>query len=268
MIAAREAAQTAWEQKWEHAMAHPGAVVPTGRAPVAVEDSAQIRRARERVQAARARAADPETAPRRGRHRNPDRAPRHQPPRANLTDPDSVLLPTKDGWIQGFNTQFAISADQIILATEATTSPVDITSFSRMIAAAQAAAAALDASDELGTLLFDAGYASDATLTAEGPDRLIALGKSHSVQTAARDNPTSGPPPPQVSARAAMDHRLRTPEGANLYKRRGATVEPGIGNFKKILDRYARRGLPAVASETHLAATVFNLLKIHRSATA
>ena len=117
-------------------------------------------------------------------------------------------------------------------------------------------------------LLFDAGYASDATLTAEGPDRLIALGKSHSVQTAARDNPTSGPPPPQVSARAAMDHRLRTPEGANLYKRRGATVEPGIGNFKKILDRYARRGLPAVASETHLAATVFNLLKIHRSATA
>ena len=43
----------------------PGAVVPTGRAPVAVEDSAQIRRARERVQAARARAADPETAPRR-----------------------------------------------------------------------------------------------------------------------------------------------------------------------------------------------------------
>ena len=65
-----------------------------------------------------------------------------------------------------------------------------------------------------------------------------------------------------------MDHLLRTPQGANLYKRRGATVEPGIGNFKKILDRFSRRGLPAAVSETHLAATVFNLLKIHRCATA
>jgi hypothetical protein len=65
-----------------------------------------------------------------------------------------------------------------------------------------------------------------------------------------------------------MDHRLRTPEGAKLYTRRGATVEPAIGNFKKILDRYSRRGLPAVTSETHLTATVFNLLKIHRASPA
>ncbi len=63
-----------------------------------------------------------------------------------------------------------------------------------------------------------------------------------------------------------MDHRLRTPEGATLYKRRGATVEPGIGNFKKLLDRFSRRGLPAAISETNLAATVFNLLKIYRAA--
>ncbi|MGH3709653.1 MAG: transposase [Pseudonocardiaceae bacterium] len=65
-----------------------------------------------------------------------------------------------------------------------------------------------------------------------------------------------------------MDHRLRTPEGTQLYKHRGATVEPGIGNFKKLLDHYSRRGLAAVTSETHLAATVFNLLKIHRATPA
>jgi hypothetical protein len=63
-----------------------------------------------------------------------------------------------------------------------------------------------------------------------------------------------------------MDHRLRTPDGAALYTRRGATVEPGIGNFKKLLDRFSRRGLTAALSEAHLAATAFNLLKIHRAA--
>jgi len=63
-----------------------------------------------------------------------------------------------------------------------------------------------------------------------------------------------------------MRHRLRTEHGARLYKRRGATVEPGIGNLKKILDRFSRRGLTAATSELHLAATAFNLAKIHRAA--
>jgi hypothetical protein len=51
-----------------------------------------------------------------------------------------------------------------------------------------------------------------------------------------------------------------------LYKRRGATVEPGIGNLKKIIDRFSRRGRDAATSELHLAATAFNLMKIHRAA--
>jgi hypothetical protein len=62
-----------------------------------------------------------------------------------------------------------------------------------------------------------------------------------------------------------MDHRLRTPEGAKLYTRRGATVEPAIGNLQKILDRFSMRGLAAATGELHLACAVFNLLKIHRA---
>ena len=63
-----------------------------------------------------------------------------------------------------------------------------------------------------------------------------------------------------------MEHRLRTAEGVALYKRRGATVEPGIGNLKKIIDRFSRHDRDAAASELHLAATAFNLMKIHRAA--
>jgi len=65
-----------------------------------------------------------------------------------------------------------------------------------------------------------------------------------------------------------MAHRLRTEEGKALYKRRGATVEPVIGNLKKILDRFSRRGLNAAISELQLAATACNLLKICRAAAA
>ncbi|MFI6369276.1 transposase [Nocardia sp. NPDC050630] len=58
---------------------------------------------------------------------------------------------------------------------------------------------------------------------------------------------------------------MRTPEGRALYKRRGATVEPGIGNLKKIIDRFSCRGLSNATSELHLAATAFNLMKVHRA---
>lgn len=267
-IETRVAAQQAWEAAWEHANANPGAPVPRGRAPKPAEESAQVARARARVDRARHRVAHPDTAPRcGGRTPDPDRRGRGDPePRANLTDPDSTIMTTKNGWVQGYNVQFAITADQIILATTVSTNPADIVSYTPMVTAAQQAAAALADPDGIGTLLFDAGYASTATLTEPGPARLIALGKSHSVQTRAREHPTSGPPPPEATAREAMDHRLRTTEGAKLYKRRGATVEPGIGNFKKIIDRFLRRGLDAVTSEAHLGALTFNLLKIHRAA--
>jgi len=43
-------------------------------------------------------------------------------------------------------------------------------------------------------------------------------------------------------------------------------VEPGIGNLKKILPRFSRRGLTAATAELNLAAAAFNLLKIHRHA--
>ena len=64
-----------------------------------------------------------------------------------------------------------------------------------------------------------------------------------------------------------MKHRLRTDSGRALYKRRGATVEPAIGNLKAVLGRFSRRGLNAALGELQLAASAFNLMKIYRAAT-
>lgn len=191
----------------------------------------------------------------------------------NITDPQSRVMPVRRGnWIQGYNLQIAITAEQIIVALSLGQNPVDTDEFIPMMRAVQDIAAQLNGlmrtTDYLiGILLADAGYPSEANLTAPGPDRLIALGKTRAQAKAAKTRPTQGDPPPDASPREAMDHRLRTPEGARLYKRRGATVEPGIGNLKKILSRFSRRGLQAAHSELNLAAAAFNLLKIYRAGT-
>jgi transposase len=285
-LATREAAQDAWERQWEAAAADPSLPLPRGRAPVPADESVQVRRARDRVAKARQRVEHPDTAPRPGGRRTRSqpaptspqaarrgRRGRRDPdkPQANITDPDSAVMPIKNGgWDQAYNAQIAASADHIIVAVDVTTNPADITSYDTMVAKTEQAAADLDATDELGTLLFDTGYCSDETCTRDpdspGPDRLIATGKSRSIRQAARDNPADGPPPADANPRDAMDHRLRTPEGAKLYTRRGATVEPTIGNLQKILDTLSGRGLAAALHETHLAAAVFNLLRLHRTA--
>jgi hypothetical protein len=241
---------------------------PVGRPPVPVEQHPHVLRARRAVEAALAeeptRLEQPTTE-----------TTKTTKPVANTTDPASRLMPTRHGFVQGYNAQFAVTADQVITALQVGQSPNDLAAFVPMMNAAQATADRLHEQTPdpghvigvvIGVVLADAGYASDANLAAPGPDRLIALGKSRDQAEAARVSPAAGAPPPGATARQVMDHRLRTAEGAQLYKRRGATVEPGIGNLKKIIDRFSRRGLDAATSELHLAATAFNIRKIHRAA--
>jgi transposase len=235
---------------------------PMGRPPLPMDEHSRVRRARRVVEAARAAEQAAAAKPGKG----------HALPRdvANTTDPQSRLMPTRKGFIQGYNAQVAVTADQVIVAVQVGQSSNDLASLVPMMEAAQKAASVLhDVTGKeehvIGTVLADAGYCSDANLAAPGPDRLIALSKSRDQSKAAERTPATGPPPPQATPRQAMDHRLRTDEGHRLYKRRGATVEPGIGNLKKVIDRFSRRGLPGVTSELHLAASAFNLMKLHRA---
>lgn len=195
----------------------------------------------------------------------------------NLTDPDSRLMPTSNGWIQGYNCQLAVTDDQIILAVKAVQDTGDVEQLVPMMLAAQVAAELIARhrpepreNDTIGTVVADAGYLSEANLTAAGPDRLIALGKAHAQHQQALELPAYGDPPPAATPREQMAHRLRTAEGNALYKRRGVTVEPVNGHLKDRvgLRTFSRRGLPAVDSELTLAATVANLLKVYRSRTA
>jgi transposase len=251
---------------------------PRGPAPVPVDEYLRVMQAQARVEAAEtvvaAAAASERPVPRRAQPKRCARV-------VNVSDPASRIMKTRKGWVQGYNVQVVATSDQVITALAVTQEPGDVEAFVPMMRAAKTTADRLHAittnPDHLiGTVLADAGYASDTNLRAgytdhphdPGPDRLIALGKSRDAARAARTQPAHGDPPPHADPRQAMDHRLRTPDGAALYKRRGATVEPAIGNLKKILDRFSRRGIHAVTSEAHLAASAFNLLKIYRATLA
>ncbi|GIJ08182.1 hypothetical protein Van01_13960 [Micromonospora andamanensis] len=236
---------------------------PMGAPPVPTEEHSRIIRARRVVAAA-------ETAATAAGNRQ---APAKSLPKtvANITDPDSRVMPTRRGFLQGYNAQVAVTSDHVIAAVDVNRNPNDMGSFVPMMTAAvDAAAAAHQATGspdhQIGLVLADAGYCSNSNLNAPGPDRLIALAKSREQATAALRSPTDGPPPVGATTREAMAHRLRTAEGAKAYKRRGATVEPSIGTLKTILDRFSRRGIAAARSELNLAAAAYNIRKIHTAA--
>jgi transposase len=219
-----------------------------------------LRKARARLAKANARAAAGDGAEQGKRGKGPKRP---GPPRANVTDPDSRLMHGPHGWVQGYNAQAAVSEDGIVLAAEVTQDHNDVRQCQPMLAATQTnmERAAIDAA--LGVVLFDAGYLSEDNLTAAGPDRLIATGKTHHLR---RRPPTEAPPPPDATPAQAMAHRLATDEGRTLYAKRQHTVEPVFGETKHLrgFRRFSRRGLPAVNAEWKLQMTVHNLLKAFR----
>jgi transposase len=188
-------------------------------------------------------------------------APSH-PAQVNLTDPDSGLMPTANGWVQGYNAQAAVNEAGIIVAAEVFSDPNDVQLFGPMIDALADAAAL---TGPVGVVLADAGYNSEANLTCPGPVRLIA---QHNDRTTRQDRrPSSRDPiPPAASPFQVMSHALQTPEGRRLYKQRSWTVEPAFGNLKANLGftRFSRRGRPAANAEWHLITAASNLLKLHR----
>lgn len=266
VLAHAQASRDAYLQR----QADAGGKRPRGRPVVPVEDAAHVRAARRVLEQAIAGLAE-QDSPTHPKKNSSGHGKKPSKPCRNITDPDSRLLPTRNkGWVVGYNAQLAVSEDQIIIAADAVQSPVDNLSFIPMLRAVEQAADLLRSfggTDEVGVILADAGYRSTKNITEPGPERLIATGKRRDDNRRARDEPAVGPPPDGATPLEAMAHRVRTPEGHDLYRHRSPMVEGVNGQLKDVigLRRFSRRGLRAVNSELHFAAAVHNLLKIFRS---
>ena len=184
----------------------------------------------------------------------------------NFTDPESRFMPdgaNKGSFLQGYNAQVAVDAEaQIIVAADLTQQANDSQQLLPMLAQVEA-----NMGRKPERVSADAGYWSEANVTAESVaeiDLHIATGR---IQHGVPIETTSGPPAEQATAKQAMAHKLRTAAGRSIYKMRKAIVEPVFGQIKERrgFRRFSLRGLDNVRSEWKLVCLTGNLLKLFRS---
>ena len=101
-----------------------------------------------------------------GRQLSPTAQRAKRPRTANVTDPDSVVMKGKGASpVQGYNAQAAATEDQIVVAAEVSTSPVDAPNFLPMTEAITDALRRAGHEEPLGTIVADAGYWSTDNAT-------------------------------------------------------------------------------------------------------
>lgn len=189
--------------------------------------------------------------------------------RANVTDPDSRIMKTSTGFIQGYNAQVVVTEGQIILAAQVVQQENDVQQLRPMLEKALDNLQAIGVEDQPAVVLADAGYWSEANskLELEGPELLIATTKEHKQRKAMREKPSPrGRIPKHLSSRDRMERKLLTKRGRALYKKRSQTVEPVFGQIKEAqrFQRFRQRGKHACNTEWNLACIAHNLKKLWR----
>jgi transposase len=250
---------------------------PTGRlarlrqakALLEAEAAERQRRYEQRVAALAAAARAKGKQPRaRIKPRRRDEAP--NPKRvANVTDPDSRLVHTRKGSLQGYNAQAVTTLEQVVVAAELTQQANDLQQLDPMLAATTKTLGAAGIPERPGTLLADSGYWTIANLTElpDAPELLIPPAR-HGRQGKPRKDgkPTESRSDP---LRVAMTAKLASDDGKARYAKRKETVEPVFGQIKDVRGarRFQRRGLAACQAEWKLLCGTHNLLKLWRHQT-
>jgi transposase len=178
----------------------------------------------------------------------------------NVTDPDSRNLKTTRGWVQGYNAQAAVTAEQIVIAAEISIESLDTANLQPMVETARRELEAAGVTDKPGVVLADAGYWKNDAIEAivnQGIQTLVAPDADKRKE-------------PRPGRRGGLydftRKALATDWGKELYLRRQGTVEPVFGQIKsnRGANRFLRRGRAAVRSEWRLLTATHNLLKLHQ----
>lgn len=184
----------------------------------------------------------------------------------NLTDAESRIMPSHDGFVQSYNSQAAVDVEtMLIVAATVSQQANDKQQVEPMLAEIGKLPEALGQPE---VLLADTGYFSADNVEAccgRKIDPLIAMGRdSHHVPLAERLAPDA-PEPQTDDPVAKMAWKLKTKAGKARYAKRKSTVEPVFGLIKHILGfrQFSLRGLEAVSGEWKLVTMAFNLKRMH-----
>ncbi|MDQ3956468.1 MAG: transposase [Actinomycetota bacterium] len=180
--------------------------------------------------------------------------PRRGQVRVNTTDPDSRVMKTSQGYLQGYNAQAAATEDQIVVAAEVTNRNDDRGHFRPLLEGAQANLRA-SGTDPIETALADTGYFGIDNITSDfGCGILIAPVATRRLDEALAAASDIDAPPADLTSRAQAkelerfraedDHRIDVLErvvakqmtGRDAAKRLGLS-EPWVSSLKKKLQQ-------------------------------
>jgi transposase len=177
----------------------------------------------------------------------------------NFTDPQSRILKTKDGYIQGYNAQAAVDgAAQIIVAHGLTPSMSDHDQLVPLLDAIEH-----NLGRKPNEASADAGYCSEANLAALADRAIgayIATGRAKHPGEVKRK--ITGP------LTKAMRDKLRRAGWRSRYRLRKQIVEPVFGQIKQArgFRQFLLRGIEKVRAEWALICTAHNLTKLATAA--
>jgi transposase len=171
----------------------------------------------------------------------------------NFTDPESRIMKTKDGFIQGYNAQAAVDAEaQVIVAHGLDANASDQHQLTPMVEAVEA-----NLGRKPEQVSADAGYCSDVNLEAMESreiDAYIAAGRAK--------HPTDG----EGGGKRVADMREKIRAGGHdtPYRLRKQLPEPVFGQIKQArgFRQFLMRGLDKVAHEWGLVCLAHNMLKL------
>jgi len=194
--------------------------------------------------------------------------------KANVTDPESRIMKTSHGYVQGYNGQALVTEDQIIVASDVTQEENDVKQVQPMLKKAAENITKIGKKEQMGTGLMDAGYWSENNVRGKGAEvqeLLIATKKDWKQRQELRNGPSPrGRIPSGLSLSGRMERKLLTKRGRELYRKRSPMAEGVFGQIKEVrgCDRFMRRGIKANRSEWNLICATHNLLKLWRSGKA
>jgi transposase len=179
----------------------------------------------------------------------------------NFTDPESRIMKTKDGFIQGYNAQAAVDRHaQVIVAHTLVNASTDQAQLAPLLTEIKANMGRNP--DELSA---DAGYCSAANLRTVARRRIeayIATGRQkHGTAAAVATRKRK----PGIVARMAT--KLKKAGHRSKYRWRKQTVEPVFGQIKQArgFRQFLLRGIDNVKAQWAILCTVHNLLKLAKA---
>jgi transposase len=180
----------------------------------------------------------------------------------NFTDPESRIMKGPDGFVQAYNVQVAVDELQLIVGQAVTQDTNDKQQLMPMITTI-----AQQSGDTPAQVLADAGYCSEANVTAIAATTIDAYISTRKQKHGERPGPCPrGPLPKAATVVDRMSRKLHTKAGAVVYAARKGIVEPVFGQIKQArgFRQFLLRGFDKVQAEWSLVCTTHNILKLYR----